>query len=84
MKEKGHPACYDWTVQKSTSLVQLNSIKKKLWYEVALDHRQLGNLHIWQNTINAEKYIEVLEQHMLPFETMCLSGKPLHISARRY
>ncbi len=26
----------------------------------------MGSLHIWKGTINAERYIQVLEQHMLP------------------
>jgi len=34
------------------------------------------NLHIWKGSINAERYKQVLEQHLLPS-----SGKALNISA---
>lgn len=27
---------------------------------------QFGHLHIWKGTINAEKYMQVLEKHMRP------------------
>ncbi len=38
----------------------------------------MGSLHIWKGTINAERYIQVLEQHMLPIQTSSLSrGRPI-------
>ncbi len=27
----------------------------------------MGSLHVLESTMNAERYIKVLEQHMLPF-----------------
>ncbi len=36
------------------------------WYGVAWVRVGMGSLHIWKGTINAERYIQVLEQHMLP------------------
>ena len=55
-EERDHPACYQWTVQKLASLMVWGCMRA---YGV-------GSLHIWNSTINAEQYIEVLEQHMLP------------------
>ena len=36
----------------------------------------MGSLHIWKGTINAERYIEVLEQHMLPSRWRLFQGRP--------
>uniref|UniRef100_A0A9J8ARF6 Tc1-like transposase DDE domain-containing protein n=1 Tax=Cyprinus carpio carpio TaxID=630221 RepID=A0A9J8ARF6_CYPCA len=33
-------------------------------------------LHIWKGTINAERYIQVLEQHMLPSGRCLFQGRP--------
>ena len=41
----------------------------------------VGSLHIWNCTINAEEHIEVLEQHII--HNPSFSGKALHISARQ-
>ncbi len=38
----------------------------------------MGSLHIWKGTINAERYIQVLEQTYAPIQTSSLSGKTLH------
>ena len=31
------------------------------------------NLHIWKGSISAERYIQVLEQHVFPYELACLN-----------
>ena len=36
----------------------------------------MGNLHICEGTINAERYIQVLEQHMLPSKQRLFHGRP--------
>ncbi len=36
----------------------------------------MGSLHIWKGTINAERYIQVLEQHMLPSRRLLFQGRP--------
>ncbi len=42
----------------------------------------MGSLHVLEGTVNAERYIKVLEQHMLPPpQTTSISGKALCISA---
>ena len=54
-EEKNHPDCYQQKVQKPASVM--------VWgCDRALGK---GNLHFCDGTINAEKYIEILEQHML-------------------
>ncbi len=37
------------------------------------------NLHFCDGTINAEKYIEILEHNMLPSRRHLFQGRPLHI-----
>ncbi len=44
------PACYQHSVQKPASLMGYG----------------MGSLHVLEGTMNAESYIKVLEQHMLP------------------
>ncbi len=34
------------------------------------------NINIWKGTINAERYIQVLEQHMLPSRRRLFQGRP--------
>uniref|UniRef100_A0A9J8BPY1 Tc1-like transposase DDE domain-containing protein n=1 Tax=Cyprinus carpio carpio TaxID=630221 RepID=A0A9J8BPY1_CYPCA len=47
------------------------SVQKLLcWYACGM-----GSLHIWKGT-NAEKYIQVLEQHMLPSRRRLFQGRP--------
>ncbi len=36
----------------------------------------MGSLHIWKGTINAERYIQVLEQHGLPSRRRLFQGRP--------
>ncbi len=56
-KEEGDlPACYQRSVQKPASL--------KVWG--CISAYGMGSLHVLEGTMNAERYIKVLEQHMLP------------------
>ncbi len=55
-EEKGHPDCYQQQVQKPGSVM--------VWGCVSALGK--GNLHFCDGTINAEKYIEILEHNMLP------------------
>lgn len=55
-EEKDHPSCYQRSVQKPASLMVWGCISA---YGV-------GHLHVLKSTMNAERYIKVLEQHMLP------------------
>ena len=52
-KEKDHPDCYQCKVQKPASVM--------VWGCVS--GHGMGNLHICEGTINAERYTQVLEQH---------------------
>ncbi len=36
----------------------------------------MGSLHVLEGTMNAERYIKVLEQHMLPSRQRRFQGKP--------
>uniref|UniRef100_A0A9J7XCN4 Uncharacterized protein n=1 Tax=Cyprinus carpio carpio TaxID=630221 RepID=A0A9J7XCN4_CYPCA len=36
----------------------------------------MGSLYIWKGTISAERYIQVLEQHMLPSRCRLFQGRP--------
>ncbi len=42
-------------------------VHKCIWY---------GSLHVLESTMNAERYIKVLEQHMLPSRRRLFQGKP--------
>ncbi len=56
-KEEGDlPACYQRSVRKSASLMVCGCISAY----------GMGSLHVLEGTMNAERYIKVLEQHMLP------------------
>ena len=55
-EEKDHPDCYQQQFQKPGSVM--------VWDCVSALGK--GNLNFCDGTINAEKYIEILEQHMLP------------------
>ncbi len=56
-KEEGDlPACYQHSVQKPASLMVF----------VCINAYGMGSLHVLEGTMNAERYIKVLEQHMLP------------------
>ncbi len=56
-KEEGDlPTCYQRSVQKPASLMVWGCISAY----------GMGSLHVLEGTMNAERYIKVLEQHMLP------------------
>ncbi len=56
-KEEGDlPACYQHSVQKPASLMVWGCISAY----------SMGSLHVLEGSMNAERYIKVLEQHMLP------------------
>ncbi len=56
-KEEGElPACYQRSVQKPASLMVWGCISAY----------GMGSLHVFEGPMNAERYIKVLEQYMLP------------------
>uniref|UniRef100_A0AAR2J4N9 Tc1-like transposase DDE domain-containing protein n=1 Tax=Pygocentrus nattereri TaxID=42514 RepID=A0AAR2J4N9_PYGNA len=65
-RRKDCPDCYQRKVQKPASLM--------VWGYVSA--HGMGNLHICEGTINAERYIQVLEQHMLPSKQRLFQGRP--------
>ncbi len=66
-KEEGDlPACYQHSVQKSASLMVWGCISAY----------GMGSLHVFEGTMNAERYIMVLKQHMLPFRQCLFQGRP--------
>ncbi len=65
-EEKDHPDCYQQQVQKPGSVMVLGCVS-------ALGK---GNLHFCDGTINAEKYIEILEHNMLPSRRHLFQGRP--------
>ncbi len=66
-KEEGDlPACYQRSVQKPASLM--------VWGCICA--YGMGSLHVLEGTMNAEKYIKVLEQHMLPSRWRLFQGRP--------
>ncbi len=65
-EDKDNPSCYQRSVQKPASLM--------VWG--CMSACGMGSLHIWKGTINAEKYIQVLEQHMLPSRRCLFQGRP--------
>uniref|UniRef100_A0A8C1MQE8 Transposase Tc1-like domain-containing protein n=1 Tax=Cyprinus carpio TaxID=7962 RepID=A0A8C1MQE8_CYPCA len=64
-EDKENPSCYQRSVQKPASLM--------VWG--CMSACGMGSLHIWKGTINAERYIQVLEQHMLPSRHL-FQGRP--------
>uniref|UniRef100_A0A9J8DBY7 Tc1-like transposase DDE domain-containing protein n=1 Tax=Cyprinus carpio carpio TaxID=630221 RepID=A0A9J8DBY7_CYPCA len=65
-KDKENPSCNQLSVQKPASLM--------VWG--CMSACGMGSLHIWKGTINAERYIQVLEQHMLPSRRRLFQGRP--------
>ncbi len=65
-EEKDHPDCYQQQVQKPGSVM--------VWGCVSALGK--GNLHFCDGTINAEKYIEILEHNMLPSRRHLFQGLP--------
>ncbi len=70
-EERDFPACYQRSVQKPASLM--------VWGCISV--YGMGSLHVLEGTMNAERYINVLEQHILPSRWLSISGKALCISA---
>ncbi len=65
-KEEGDlPACYQHSVQKPASLMVWGCISAY----------GMGSLHVLEGTMNAERYIKVLEQHMLPSRRRLFQGR---------
>ncbi len=65
-EDKDNPSCYQRSVQKPASLM--------VWG--CMSACCMGSLHIWKGTINAERYIQVLEQHMFPSRRRLFQGRP--------
>uniref|UniRef100_A0A9J8CSW9 Transposase n=1 Tax=Cyprinus carpio carpio TaxID=630221 RepID=A0A9J8CSW9_CYPCA len=65
-EDKDNPSCYQHSVHKPVSLM--------VWG--CMSACGMGSLHIWKGTINAERYIQVLEQHMLPSRRRLFQGRP--------
>ncbi len=59
-EDKDNPSCY----QRSALMV---------WG--CMSACDMGSLHIWKGTINAERYIQVLKQHMLPSRRRLFQGR---------
>uniref|UniRef100_A0AAY4DHR7 Insertion element IS150 protein InsJ-like helix-turn-helix domain-containing protein n=1 Tax=Denticeps clupeoides TaxID=299321 RepID=A0AAY4DHR7_9TELE len=64
-EDKDNPSCYQRSVQKPASLL--------VWGCMSVCG--MGSLHVWKGTINAEKYIQLLEQHMLPSRRHVFQGR---------
>ncbi len=65
-KEEGDlPACYQRSVQKPASLMVWGCISAY----------GMGSLHVLEGTMNAESYIKVLEQRMLPSRRRLFQGR---------
>ncbi len=66
-KEEGDlPACHQRSAQKPASLM--------VWG--CTSAYGMGSLHVLEGTMNAERYIKVLEQHMLPSRWRLFQGRP--------
>ncbi len=65
-KEGDLPACHQRSVQKLASLM--------VWG--CIGAYGMGSLHVLEGTMNAERYIKVLEQHMLPSRWCLFQGRP--------
>ncbi len=60
------PTCHQRSVQKPASLMVWGCISAYI----------MGTLHVLEGTMNAERYIKVLEQHMLPSRRCLFQGRP--------
>ncbi len=65
-EEEDLPACYQRSVQKPAYLMVWGCISAY----------GMGSLHVLEGTMNAERYIKVLEQHMLPSRRRLFLGRP--------
>ncbi len=71
-KEEGDlPTCYKRSVQMPASLLVSGAYG-------------MSRLHVLEGTMNAERYIKVLEQHRLPPHMTSISGRALCISAGQF
>ncbi len=59
------PACYQRSVQKPASLMVWGCISAY----------GMGSLHVLEGNMNAERYIKVLEQHMIPPRRRLFKGR---------
>ncbi len=64
-EEEDLQACYQHSVQKPVSLMVWGCISAY----------GMGSLHVLEGTMNAERYIKVLEQHMLPSRWRLFQGR---------
>ncbi len=70
-KEEGElPACHNRSVQKPASLM--------LWG--CISAYGIGRLDVLEGTMNAERYMKVLEQHMLPSRSHVFQQDPTYCS----
>ncbi len=66
-KEEGDlPACHQRSVQKPAPLM--------VWGCISV--YGMGSLHVLEGTMNAERYIKVLEKHMVPSRRHLFQGRP--------
>ncbi len=65
-EERDVPACYQRSVQKPASLMVWGCISAY----------GMGSLHVLEGTMNAERYLKVLEQTMLPSRRRLFQGRP--------
>ncbi len=65
-EERDFPACCQRSVQKPASLMVWGCISAY----------SMSSLHVLEGTMNAERYIKVLEQHKLPSRRQLFQGKP--------
>ncbi len=65
-EEEDLPACYQRSVQKPAY--------RMVWG--CISAYSMGSLHVLEGTMNAERYIKVLEQHMLPSIRRLFQGRP--------
>uniref|UniRef100_A0A8C1ZAB2 Tc1-like transposase DDE domain-containing protein n=1 Tax=Cyprinus carpio TaxID=7962 RepID=A0A8C1ZAB2_CYPCA len=65
-EDKDKQSYYQRSVQKPASLM--------VWG--CMSACGMGSLHIWKGSINAERYIQVLEQHMLLSRRRLFQGRP--------
>ncbi len=52
------------------------SYKRDVLERQSLSEVKMGNLHVLEGTMNAQRYIKVLEQHMLPSRRCLFQGRP--------
>ena len=68
----GRPACNQWTVQEPAPLMLWGCISAYGAY----------SLHIWKGSINAEEYVETIEQNLPPSRRRLFQERPKYFSKR--